>query len=181
MTHLLQSLDLTFFSSLKSELKKLIWNWQCDKINAGQSLNKYTVVILLHEATENCLIKGQIIENGFKRAGLFPWDPSAPDVTKLLPGTVFETGQNNLDINPVVETLQNYIREHITDEDCNSQSAVDVSSQNVLRETLSQSSLIDDSQDFTDCNDQQDFESSSQLPVIDDEVSLPPVESISNE
>ena len=30
MTHLLQPLDLTFFSYLKHELKKLVWNWQAD-------------------------------------------------------------------------------------------------------------------------------------------------------
>ena len=82
-------MDLTWFSSLKAELKKLIWDWQCDKINAGQSLNKYTVVILLHQATENCLNKPGVIENGFKRAGLYPWNKGAPDTTKLMPGTIF--------------------------------------------------------------------------------------------
>ena len=82
-------LDLTFFSSLKADLKSLIWCWQCDKQNAGQALNKYTVVVLLHQATENCLAKQGIISNGFRRAGLYPWDPSAPDVSKLLPGTIF--------------------------------------------------------------------------------------------
>ena len=89
-------MDLTFFSSLKAELKKLIWNWQCDKLNAGQSLNKYTVVVHLHQATENCLDKPGVIENGFRRAGLYPWDKSAPDTTKLLPGTIFaDSGESN--------------------------------------------------------------------------------------
>ena len=52
-------------------------------------MNKYTVVVLLHQATENCLAKQGIISNGFRRAGLYPWDPTAPDVSKLLPGTIF--------------------------------------------------------------------------------------------
>ena len=82
-------MDLTFFSSLKAELKKLIWNWQCDTVNAGQSLNKYTVVVLLHQATENCLSKPGIIQHGFARAGLVPWNQDSPDITKLLPGTIF--------------------------------------------------------------------------------------------
>ena len=56
-----QPLDLSFFSSLKAELKKLIWDWQCDVVNAGQCLNKYTVVILLQKATEKCLDKDGVI------------------------------------------------------------------------------------------------------------------------
>ena len=84
-----QPLDVCFFSSLKAELKSLIWNWQCDKLNAGQALNKYTVVVLLHQATENCLAKDGIVSKGFIHSGLYPWNPSAPDVSKLLPGTIF--------------------------------------------------------------------------------------------
>ena len=105
-------LDLTFFSSLKSELKSLNWCWQCDKQNAGQSLNKYTVVVLLLQATENCLVKHDIISNGFRHAGLYPWDPSAPDVSKLLPGTIFagpdsSEGSNFMVTNPEISaTLQ---------------------------------------------------------------------------
>ena len=42
--------DLTFFSSLKKQLKKLAWDWQCSPSNCGQSLNKYSIVALLHQA-----------------------------------------------------------------------------------------------------------------------------------
>ena len=90
MTHILQPCDLTFFSSLKKQLKKLAWDWQCAPSNAGNTLNKYSVVALLHQATELCLEKPGIISNGFRRAGISPWDPSAPDTSKLLPGTVFQ-------------------------------------------------------------------------------------------
>ena len=83
MTHLLQPLDLTFFSSLKSELKSIVWNWHGEVANAGQTLNKYSVVVLLQKATEKCLDKDGIISNGFRRAGLTPWDTTAPDVSKL--------------------------------------------------------------------------------------------------
>ena len=91
MTHLLQPLDLTFFSSLKKQLKKSVWDWQCTPSNAGTTLNKYSVVALLHQATELCLDRPDLISNGFKRAGIFPWDPTAPDTDKLLPGTIFQT------------------------------------------------------------------------------------------
>ena len=93
MTHILQPLDLTFFSSLKKQLKTLVWDWQCTPSNAGQSLNKYSIVALLRVATELCLEKPDLILNGFRRAGIFPWDPLAPDTSKLLPGTIFQTTQ----------------------------------------------------------------------------------------
>ena len=44
---------------------------------------------LLHQATELCLEKPDLISNGFKRSGLYPWNVLAPDKSKLLPGTVF--------------------------------------------------------------------------------------------
>ena len=93
MTHLTQPLDLVFFADLKKTLKKYAWNWQTDPKNTGQFLNKYSVIGLLQEVTEACLNKAGIVQNGFKRAGLYPWDKTAPDRSKLLPGTVFETGQ----------------------------------------------------------------------------------------
>ena len=95
-THLVQPLDLTFFSSLKKELKRLVWNWQCAPINAGQTLTKYSVVVLLREATEVCLQRADLLPNGFRRAGISPWNTEAPDRTKLLPGTIFQSGVNEL-------------------------------------------------------------------------------------
>ena len=89
MTHLLQALDLTFFSSLKKKLNQLAHHWHADPKNVGQSLSKYSVMWVLHEATEICLANSSLIPNDLRRGGLFPWDPSAPDKTKLLPGTVY--------------------------------------------------------------------------------------------
>ena len=121
MTHLLQPLDLTFFSSLKAELKSVVWNWHGEVANAGQTLNKYSVVVLLKIATEKCLDKEGIITNGFRRAGIFPWDTTAPDVSKLLPGTIFanpaniSTSDNTPSINNGVaenNTSTEYIASH---------------------------------------------------------------------
>ena len=86
---------MTFFSSLKAELKSQVWAWQCDKINAGQTLNKYSIVVLLQMATEKCLRSNPaLISNGFKRAGIYPWNPSEPDVNKLLPSSIFTPDQS---------------------------------------------------------------------------------------
>ena len=97
MTHLLQALDLTFFNSLKKKLNELAHHWHADPKNAGQALSKYSVMWVLHEATEICLANPSLIPNGFKRAGLLPWNPSAPDHTKLLPGTVYARSMDTMD------------------------------------------------------------------------------------
>ena len=89
MTHLLQPLDLTFFSSLKKKIIQKAHIWQGLPENAGKTLNKYTVMPILHATTEECLEDTELIPNGFRRAGIFPWDPSAPDRSKLEPGTIF--------------------------------------------------------------------------------------------
>ena len=95
MTHLTQPLDLVFFADLKKTLKNFAWRWQTDPKNTGQFLNKYSVIGLLNEATETCLAKPNLVQNGFKRAGLFPWNKAAPDRSKLLPGTVFTSSHDN--------------------------------------------------------------------------------------
>ena len=105
--------DLTFFSSLKKQLKKLAWDWQCSPSNCGQSLNKYSIVALLHQATELCLDKPDLISNGFKRCGLYPWNVLAPDTSKLLPGTVFVTPTQP---SPVTEPMLPQIETTLEDE-----------------------------------------------------------------
>ena len=71
-------------------MKKLLWAWQSSPANVGFSLNKYSLIGLLYQGTENCLSRPDLISNGFCRAGIHPWNKAAPDKAKLLPGTVFE-------------------------------------------------------------------------------------------
>ena len=93
MTHLLQPLDLTFFSSLKKKLSQLAHFWHAVPQNAGQTLSKYSVMRILYQATEDCLAIPNLVANGFRRSGLFPWDPSAPDRAKLEPGKIYAANQ----------------------------------------------------------------------------------------
>ena len=94
MTHMIQPLDLTFFGSLKKHVKRLAWEWQCNPLNAGQFLTKYSVIFILQKATEICLANKDLIPNGFGRSGIFPFNPDAPNRDKLLPATIFETPVN---------------------------------------------------------------------------------------
>ena len=64
-------------------------------MNAGQTLNKYSIVVLLQRATEKCLRSNPaLISNGFRRAGIYPWSPTEPDVNKLLPSSIFSPDQS---------------------------------------------------------------------------------------
>ena len=87
-THLCQPLDLSFFGSLKSRFRKNLYLWHQD--NVGLAINRYTIVPLLHKATETILRdKPMIIRNGFSKAGLFPWNPNAVDKSRMGPSSVF--------------------------------------------------------------------------------------------
>jgi hypothetical protein len=44
---------------------------------------------VLHTAVENCLDRTNLIQSGFKRAGIYPWDSTAPDRSKLNPSKVY--------------------------------------------------------------------------------------------
>ena len=89
-THLLQPLDVTFYSSFKARLKVEQEMWHTNKKNIGNSLTKYTIIPLVYNVTENILVtKPLLLQNGFKKAGLFPWDPSAPNMNRTKPSQIY--------------------------------------------------------------------------------------------
>ena len=74
-THLTQALDLTFFSSLKAGFKRGREDWH--RSNIGGSLNKYSIIPLVQKAAEEILdTKPDLIRKGFRKAGIFPWNPA---------------------------------------------------------------------------------------------------------
>ena len=73
--------------SLKDVLKKKVTQWQQAHTT---SLTKYTVVPLIHSSVEELLTsRPDVIGNGFRHAGLVPWNPAAVDQKKMLPSSVF--------------------------------------------------------------------------------------------
>ena len=87
---LTQALDLTFFAALKAGLKVAQEMWHMDLVNIGTSLNKYTVVPLVHTVTENVIReKPGLIAKGLKKnrnsslgptGSQCPEDGSVPDL-----------------------------------------------------------------------------------------------------
>ena len=87
-THLTQALDLTFFSSLKAGFKRGREDWH--RGNIGGSLNKYSVIPLVQKAAEDILeTKPDLIGNGFRKAGIFPWNPAGPNMERTGPFQVY--------------------------------------------------------------------------------------------
>ena len=65
--------------------------WHQDHI--GLSMTRYAVVPLLQAATESILQnKPGLIGNGFRKAGLFPWNTDAVDMTRMGPSAVYQEG-----------------------------------------------------------------------------------------
>ena len=109
-----------------------------DPNNAGQALSKYTVMKVLYNATEDCLSNTSLIPNGFKRAGIFPWDPSAPDRTKLLPSSIYR-GNSIPDNNSIPATNSILATNSIPDESSipTDSSNIDNNSSSVLDNSFS--------------------------------------------
>ena len=100
-THLTQALDLTFFSSLKAGFKRGREDWH--RSNVGGSLNKYTVIPLVQKAAENILnTKPDLIGKGFRKAGIFPWNPAGPNMERTGPSQVY-TKESSTDMLTVEE------------------------------------------------------------------------------
>ncbi|XP_059047564.1 uncharacterized protein LOC131842986 [Achroia grisella] len=75
-THLIQPMDVAVFKPLKEAWRRHVQNWRIDKIKNDEPhmLKKKDFAKLLHEVMGNTISKS-ILANGFKKCGLFPWNP----------------------------------------------------------------------------------------------------------
>lgn len=95
-THLLQPTDVSVFKPLKSQWKVTLRNWQM--ANIGKPLTKIDFCPLL----EDVLIKktagnlSTTIKNGFRKCGLFPFDPDAVDYSKCVQNQMENLQSSNI-------------------------------------------------------------------------------------
>lgn len=80
-THLLQPLDLAVFKSLKSKWDELLISWQ--RRNSGKKLPKKTFSSLLGKTLKD--LQPVVIENGFRKGGIFPFDSDVVPSSKFPP------------------------------------------------------------------------------------------------
>lgn len=97
-THIIQPLDVGVFSPLKNSWRKNVRTWRMD--NGGQKLQRNDFPRIL-EKTLNSTLSPEIIRNGFKACGIYPFDENRIDYTKLLKNTEsfndimnFDSGEN---------------------------------------------------------------------------------------
>ena len=77
-THLVQPLDLSVFKAMKEAWKRMVGLFRfCNKRDPCA----YEITPLMQELLEKFPLLSCII-NGFRKAGLYPWDPSAVDYSK---------------------------------------------------------------------------------------------------
>lgn len=86
-THLIQPADVSVFKSLKSEWKNTVHEWAIRPENINTVLTKSTFCPLLSKILEKENLPVSI-RNGFRKCGLYPFNPDALDYTKCV--------QNNL-------------------------------------------------------------------------------------
>lgn len=87
-THLMQPADVSVFRPLKSEWKNTIHDWASQPENVNTVLTMATFCPLLNKVLGKETLK-DAIKNGFRKCGLYPFDPNAVDYTKCV--------QNNLE------------------------------------------------------------------------------------
>ena len=87
-SHVLQPLDVGFYSSLKNS-----WSKACDRHkiqNPGVPVNKYSFAGVFHEAWTDC-VKVSVFVNAFRQSSICPLNPQAIDKTKLGPSAPIST------------------------------------------------------------------------------------------
>lgn len=87
-THLMQPADVSVFKPLKSEWAITVHDWCSQPENVNTVLTKTTFCPLLNKILSKESLK-ESIKNGFRKCGLYPFDPSAVDYSKCV--------QNNLE------------------------------------------------------------------------------------
>lgn len=83
-SHILQPLDLTYFSALKTGFFKVAGDL-CHFKNAVV-ISKMDFPMVLHQPYQQCKER-KIVVSGFRKAGIFPFNPSAIDSSKIVPLT----------------------------------------------------------------------------------------------
>ncbi|CAG4943535.1 unnamed protein product [Colias eurytheme] len=88
-THIFQPADVSVFAPLKASWKNTVRNFLMKPENINKTVTKTNFCKLFAETLQETNL-ATYIQNGFKRCGLYPFDPNALDYTKC----VIDTMQN---------------------------------------------------------------------------------------
>lgn len=73
-THILQPIDVAVFRSLKQGWREHVNKWKIHHSRPDMKKHEFAPVL---QAALNERVTPQMLANGFKKCGLYPWDPSA--------------------------------------------------------------------------------------------------------
>lgn len=83
-THMLQPADVSVFLPLKQQWKNTVTKWP---ENSNRTVTKVNFCQVFHEALEASDMT-TAIKNGFRRCGLFPFNPNNVDYSKCVKNTL---------------------------------------------------------------------------------------------
>lgn len=87
-THLIQPMDVAVFRTLKGGWKESVKEWRQKNLD-NPVLKKRHFAPLLEELIKE-KVQENVLKNGFRKSGLYPWDPTAVDYSKIPKVTVVE-------------------------------------------------------------------------------------------
>lgn len=97
-THIMQPADVAVFKPLKEYWRQAVRTWQNE--NLDKTLTKFDFAQVFKLALNNTNIP-DYIKKGFKRCGLFPYNPEAVDYSKCIQNTLENIHQDFQNLNQV--------------------------------------------------------------------------------
>lgn len=110
-THMMQPADVSVFKPLKTEWKKTVREWQGLSENVNYLVTKATFCPILERVFDNISLV-DAIKNGFKRCGLYPFDPNSVDYSKCVQNSL-----ENLNKDKNAPAYDNLQTDHLSNED----------------------------------------------------------------
>lgn len=79
-THITQPLDVAVIGPIKQEWRQIYHQWAGE--NSDMKMTSEIFIKLFHKTYQrSCTVSN--IQSGFRRCGIYPFDPSAPDYSKI--------------------------------------------------------------------------------------------------
>lgn len=82
-THILQPADVSVFKPMKQEWKNTVKNWQKRPENSNQIVTKINFCKVFEETLQNTQMQSHVVK-GFRKCGLYPFNPDSVDYTKCV-------------------------------------------------------------------------------------------------
>lgn len=90
-THLLQPMDVAVFKTLKASWKEHVLAWRVE--HQAEVLKRHNFAPLLKSSISK-VVTPKVLQSGFRKCGLFPWDPTSVDKICKITSSLDLTGES---------------------------------------------------------------------------------------